>query len=351
MLVTNNELLSLFLTTVDDYTRIAAQLPISDGLKAFDFDSSHVTSALVCLNEDRIAIEVRIMLQRKYFQNDERLHLKKVAKAAKEENVLTESEAESFLDELRRVHEVPIELALSDGQTISTQFSNIEDIAYGTLLHGDIERVRRSLAYPADMRLLSLVDYVLKREGLLLALRDLCLSAGISPLGSVATEKAPVLRQTVGDASNMHISGSPYWSSFIGRDADESDLQAIVERSSMEDNLAVLTAMVFFSLLREDPLDVSALRQHTTRMSWLRFGDYKRAADVVKGIDYPGVSSRVLHEGGTNYAQVRVLPQVMSPWITDTPQLTQGCACMIAMKKSSGVWKVNGIGLPGKVEH
>ena len=346
MSVTNDELLSLFLSTVDDYTRIAAQLPVSDGLKAFDFDSSHVTSALANLDEDRVAIEVRIMLQRKYFQNGERLQLKELVKAAKEENVFTEDEAESFLDDVKSIHEVPIELALSDGRTISTQFLNIEDIAYGTLLHGDIERVRRSLAYPTDMRLLSMAGCVLKREGPLFALRDTCLSAGISPLGATVTEKAPVLRQSVGDASNMRISGSPYWSNLIGNDANESDMRAIVERSSIEDNLAVLTAMVFFSLLREDPLDVSALRQHTTRMSWLRFGDYKKAADVVKGIDYPGVSSRVLHEGGADYAQVRVLPQVVSPWITDTPQLVQACGCTIMMKKSKGSWKVNGIALP-----
>lgn len=148
MSATNDELLSLFLKTVDDYTRIAAQLPVSDGLKAFDFDSSHVMSALANFDRDRVAIEVRIMLQRKYFQNGEQLQLKKLVRVAEEENVLTADEAESFLDEVRSIHEVPIELVLSDGRTISTQFLNIEDIAYGTLLHGDIERVRRSLAYP-----------------------------------------------------------------------------------------------------------------------------------------------------------------------------------------------------------
>lgn len=346
MSATNDELLSLFLKTVDDYTRIAAQLPVSDGLKAFDFDSSHVMSALANFDRDRVAIEVRIMLQRKYFQNGEQLQLKKLVRVAEEENVLTADEAESFLDEVRSIHEVPIELVLSDGRTISTQFLNIEDIAYGTLLHGDIERVRRSLAYPTDMRLLSMADCVLKREEQLVALRDSCLSAGISPLGTTVTEKAPVLRQRVGDASNMRILSSPYWSNLIGNDANESDLRAIVERSGIEDNLAVLTAMVFFSLLLVDPLDASTLRQYTTRMSWLRFGDFRKAADVVKGIDHPGVSSRVLHEGGTNYAQVRVLPQVISPWITDTPQLIQAIGCIIEMKKSKGVWKVNGIALP-----
>ena len=61
------ETTSALLSTIDAYKKIADSLPISEELRAFRGDIREATAALDSIEEDSTAIDVRLMLQRKYF--------------------------------------------------------------------------------------------------------------------------------------------------------------------------------------------------------------------------------------------------------------------------------------------
>ena len=73
-----DQLLPLFLYTMRDYERITAYVAVSEGLRLFDFTSATTAGALASYESDSVAIDARLMLQRKYFQHDEGLHWKKL---------------------------------------------------------------------------------------------------------------------------------------------------------------------------------------------------------------------------------------------------------------------------------
>lgn len=336
-------LLSLFLYSMQYYDRTIKQLVVSEGLRRFDSSSSTVESALASFDSDCVAIDVRLMLQRKYFANSDKVQLKKLLEVARSIGVVNEADINAFRDRLISLNSRPIELSLSDGTTISEQYANAEDATYGALLHADLDRSLRLIRFPQEMRLLSLAPYILAREDLLLAFRDLCLDANLAPLEEDSIEKESILRWCKSTESERRIKNSPYWSNLIGHDLNKNELGEIANSNTLDDNIAILIATSFFQLLLERPLNVSALRKLVWEEFWEDWGNFERAANFVRTIDNPGGSSCVMHEGGNHYAQVKILPHVLDPWVTETPQLFRNAGCLICLTKRKTVWKVNGI--------
>lgn len=336
-------LLSLFLFSMQDYERIAKAVRVSEGLRLFDYASGFSPDVLAAYELDSAAIDVRVMLQRKYFQNGESLQLKQLVKLAELNGVIDKPTADRLSSRLRDIRDKPIEISLSNGDLVADQFKNAEDEAYGTLLHGDLDKTRRLLERPEEMRLLSLAPYILERESILLEFKDVLIAAGIEPLRTTSKMRAAVLRGSHGASSSLGITGSPFWSSVIGRDADEADLREILARNTPDDNNVLRIASQFLVLLQSDPLDKGALRKLVWMRNWVSWGDFIEGASLIRQIPNFGISSHVMHEGGERYAQVKVLPHVEAPWLTETPQLLSDFGCLICLTKRGNTWKVNGL--------
>lgn len=337
--------LSLFLYSMQTYEHISNQLPVSEGLRQFDGRSSTSNTALASIESDCVAIDVRLMLQRKYFSNKEKVQLKKLIRVARNVKSVGGEQIEVIVDRLKAVNSKPIELALADGTIISEQYANAEDATYGVLLHADMERSLRLQSYPEEMRLLSLSPYVLSREEVLFDFRDLLEKSGIESLQAGRRTKAPVLRWRETSRDERGIVQSPYWSNFAGRDLDDSELYDVAKANTLDDNLIVMTVFTFINLLRAKSLDVPTLRKLVWRDFWNDWGDFEQAAQAVRAIPEPGFSSRIKHEGGHEYAQVTILPEVIKPWVTNVPQLFVSNGCTVCLIKRGGIWKVNGIAI------
>lgn len=335
--------LSLFLFSMQDYERIAKTIHVSEELRSFDYARGFSRDALAFCESDSAAIDVRVMLQRKYFQDGERLQLKKLIKLAVRIGVMDEPTSEKLLSRMLNIHGKPIEISLSNGDIVTDQFTNAEDEAYGTLLHGDLDRARRLLERPGEMRLLSLSPYILERECLLFEFRDALIAAGVEPLQAESKLRASVLRESHGSSSDLGITGSPFWSNVIGRDADESDLRDILASSSLDDKRVLYIASEFLGLLKSDSLDKKALRKLVWKRNWLSWGDFTEGSYLIRQIPNCGISTSVMHKGGESYAQVKVLPHVEAPWLTETPQLLSDNGCLICLTKRRNTWKVNGM--------
>lgn len=336
------QLLSLFLYSMQSYDFMAKQLAVSEGLRQFDGTSSTAASALAAFESDCAAINVRLMLQRKYFATRDAIQLKKLLQAARDAGFFEESDASDFFNRLVSTHSEPIELSLSDGTTISDQYENAADATYGSLLHADLKHTLRLIRFPQEMRLLSLAPYVLAREELLYAFRDLCLNAGFSALEENLGDKAAILRRPELSEAERSIERSPYWSNIVGRDIDETELEEFANANTLDDNLAILIAASFVRLLQKHPLDEASLRELTWEEFWIDKDDFEQSYAIMQAIENPGISSKVMHKGGEGYAQVKVLPNVLEPWMTDTPQLfiNKG-GCLVHLTKREGIWKID----------
>lgn len=338
-----NRLLSLFLYSMQYYDRTTKQLPVSEGLREFDGSSSTASSALASFESDCAAIDVRLMLQRKYYSNSDSVQLKKLLDAVRNTDLVDELRIDDLRNRLISLNSKPVELSLSDGTIASGQYANAEDATYGSLLHADLSRSLRLIQFPQEMRLLSLAPYILAREQLLFAFRDLCLDAGFTALEERRTRKESILRWSESSNAERSIKKSPYWSNIVGRDLDEEGLEEIISGNDPDENTAIVIATAFFQLLLEHPLDVPALRNLTCKKLWKNRSSFEQLANIACAIENPGVSSHVMHKGGKNRAQVKILPHVLDPWTTETPQLFRNNGCLIYLIKRKGVWKVSGI--------
>ena len=345
--IDNASLLSLFIFTVQEYDAITACVPlptkiecssISDplGLRGSKIEDIEMVWTAIC---------VRMMLQRKYFSNSERVQLKKLFDIAETDPRFSAKAIGDLSKRLKQPLGRDIELLLQDGNDVQGHFSNIEDIVYGSLLHADYDRAMRLQAIPNNVRMRALAPFVFSREQIIFKFRDLCISAEVPMLARIDGDKAAVLNLDTSRGEAKEVSGSPYWSNIAGHDADVDELVCIAEKLSDDDAAAFLIAKVFVGLLMEDPLDVEKLDDVVWQDSWLYRDGFKHAAGLIRSIPEIGASSHIAHEGGPNNAQVKLFPIVPNAWITNTPQLLTN-VYQLHLEKRRGEWKVIAITEP-----
>ena len=165
---------------MEPYHRAVDVLPFSEGLLAFDGTSPTVERALASLVTDDVALETRLMLQRKYFQNREMLHFRKVVSALKSSGKVNATNLAALNDGIAAMEEVELEIGAGNGELKRGAYQNTEDSMYGFLLHADMEKARRMALISDSGRILALRDYVLKREKLLLLIEKTIQGAGVS---------------------------------------------------------------------------------------------------------------------------------------------------------------------------
>lgn len=345
--IDNASLLSLFMFTVQEYDAITACVPlptkiecssISDplGLRGSKIEDIEMVWTAIC---------VRMMLQRKYFSNSERVQLKKLFDIAETDPRFSAKAIGDLRKRLKQPLARDIELLLQDGNDVQGHFSNIEDIVYGNLLHADYDRAMRLQAIPNYVRMHALAPFVFSREQIIFKFRDLCISADVPTLARIDGDKAAVLNLDTSRGDAKEVVGSPYWSNVAGHDADVDELVCIAEKLSDDDAAAFLIAKVFVELLMEDPLDVEKLDDVVWQDSWLYRDGFKHPAELIRSIPEIGASSHIAHEGGPNNAQVKLFPNVPNAWITNTPQLLTNCY-QLNLEKRCGEWKVIAITEP-----
>lgn len=346
-IIDNASLLSLFMFTVQEYDAITACIPLPTKIECSSISDPLGLRGSKIEDVEMVwtAISVRMMLQRKYFSNGERVQLKKLFDIAETDLRFNTKAIGDLRERLKQPLGRDIELLLQDGNDVQGHFSNIEDIVYGSLLHADYDRAMRLQAIPNNVRMHALAPFVFSREQIIFKFRDLCISAEVPTLARIDGSKAAVLNLDTSRGEAKEVSGSPYWSNIAGHDADVDELVCIAEKLSDDDAAAFLIAKVFVGLLMEDPLDVEKLDDVVWQGSWLYRDGFKHAAGLIRSIPDIGASSHIAHEGGPNNAQVKLFPNVPNAWITNTPQLLTN-VYQIHMEKRCGEWKVIAITEP-----
>lgn len=336
------ELLGLFIFSMEPYHRAADVLPFSEGLLAFDGTSRTLDDALVSVESDTVALESRLMLQRKYFQNRETVHFRNVMEVLEFSGKVDAADIAALKDAIAELREIELELGTGNGELRRGAHQNIEDATYGFLLHGDMSRARRVASTSNADWVLALSNIVVKREKLLFLLERVIRNAGFLPLSeTVEDERSAVVRFSKTMDGDLGIRKSPRWSNLAGKDLSDAEIDSFAAENNADDNTAILMAAQFLNALAAVPLNVKELRKRTVPRTWLQWGDYSEAAAKYAAFRSPGFSSRVLHNGGPKFAQVKIFEGVEAPFSTNTPQLIEGVS-FVTLEKLRGEWKVLG---------
>ena len=247
----NASLLSLFMFTVQEYDAITACVPLPAKIECSSISDP---LGLRCSKIEEIekawtAICVRMMLQRKYFSNGERVQLKKLFDIAETDSRFNTKTVGDLRKRLKQPLGRDIELMLQDGNDVQGHFSNIEDIVYGSLLHADYDRAMRLQAIPNHARLHALAPFVISREQIIFKFRDLCISAEVPTLARTDGDKAAVLNLDISRGETKEVTGSPYWSNVAAHDASVPEIVAIARTLPIDDASAILTAHNFVKML------------------------------------------------------------------------------------------------------
>ena len=240
------QLISAFISSLDAYQVIADGLPISNGLKNFRGNNSEMEAAVALMENDLTVVDVRLMLQRKYFSYNEKVNVKKLLKKVIETHPEKSNEIEAMLHRLEEINTSAIMLALPDGTFFSNKYEIAEKIIYGFYLHADVDKIQPLMNLSPQMKLIAIAPYVIEREKLLFDIRSLFISLGYCSFLPKHADKAGMLSFDSQLSEEKNVVSSPFWSNFLGHDASDEELSTIVSENTLDDNIALLVGGTFF---------------------------------------------------------------------------------------------------------
>ena len=333
--------LSLFLFTTDTYFRLAKDLPVNSGLASIGDAFPDAVLACPYTEEDYVGIVTRLVLQRKYFAPDDRVHLRNLLAYARDELLQCADEIGricSYLDEVNQ----RFRLSFPDGSERNGLWRSVEPILYGDLLHADRDKADLLLQLTESEWMLFTCPFVLGREKALEQFRELLLREGIRPYAVEVQDRATVICWGETVDVQQAVTGSPYWANLAGRDASEDEIIEALNGLDETDAEVLTVCMGFFAMLRAERTNYRTLRKSVVWWTRKDLGDFSEAISYVRSIDNPGFSSKVRYYNNGAMATVRVWPKVVSNILIEHPQVTEQIE--IRAIRFFGKWKVHSIG-------
>lgn len=244
------------------------------------------------------------MLQRKFFSRGGNVYLPDLLRDAKGEHVFDSREIDNMLEKLDDFNNKPIELIAPNGSVMEGNYRIAETIIYGYYLHADTDKLDSLLHLPMRAITMLIAPFVLGRETILYRARDLL---SISSYEALAKEcmASGFLRFNPVQVEDREIEASPFWKNACGHDASYDEICTSAQANTLDDNIVIILAAAFFKELAKPDYDVEVLRGLVWDNFWDDWGDFSESHEFVSSFESPGFSSKVLHEGGKEYAQVK----------------------------------------------
>ena len=336
------ECIFAFIQTMNAYKFIVQELPLSEELKLFAEGQFKTLDLSRLAKSDPAFVDIRLMLQRKYFSRGGNVYLPNLLKEGTSVSDLNHEAIKSIDENLESLNNRPIELVSPNGSVIKSNYKIAEAIIYGHYLHADTEKLESLLHLPLRTVTLLIAPFVIGRENILLRATDL-FSNYCPKVVMMKDEASGFLRLDPESTEKREVNASPFWRNAYGHDAAYEEICSIAQANTLDDNMVIMLAATFFKELARPDFDKDALREFVWKDYWKDWGDFSEANRIASTFEHPGFSSEVLHNGGENHAQVKILPHVIEPWITNTAQYPLSETCSVLLTKRNGEWKINGL--------
>lgn len=335
--MTDEKTLQLFLYSMKTYDKFAASLPINKELRVLENRLPQEAIVNGISDDDFIGINVRLMLQRKYTQQSERLHIPKILAAAKRVSPSNSDRYDKLLADYKHIGTQPFEITMPDGEIDSSLFHAVHDLTYGVLLHADEDKIARLSQVPKSMRMAFTCKYVIEVDELLSAIQAELVNDGQQPYSIDEHGGAVSIYWGSTDGRSRAISNSPYWKNLIGHDLALDDLLAAVPNMSKDDMKVFLVCLSFVNLLEEEDLNVDALKKLVAPWTIKDWGDFSDASNELKKYSI-GMSLEIKYGDDGRTAIVKLLPNVDEPFSITEPQMIEGGS--MTLVRFFGNWKV-----------
>lgn len=336
--MTDEKTLQLFLYSMETYDKFATSLPINKKFQSLKngLPCQPITSEIS--EENFIRVNVRLMLQRKYTQRSESVHIPKVLIAAKKIIPTNSDRYDELFTRYTNIGTQPFEISMPDGEIGSSLFHAVQDLTYGVLLHADADKIIHLLQVPESMRISFTCKYVMEIEELLGAIKNELINDGQKSFSiNNNHDRSVAVYWGNSDEHSRSISNSPYWTNLIGHNLTLDDLLAMVPSMSQDDKAIYLVCSSFVNLLREEVLRIDRLEKLVapwTIKDWDEFGD---ASNLMKKHSL-GMSLKIGYSDDANIAIVELLPNVDEPFSITKPQIIESGS--MTLVRVSGNWKV-----------
>lgn len=339
-------ILELFLTTVKEYKRFMERLPINenDSLVETIYNASNEDN----FESDYIAIQVRLMLIRKYINKNENVYIEKMIDEAKElfpNNII-------FLDEINREYlqlfKKSFELIYSNGIKNGI-FESIENVMYGLYLHADEERIIRLSHTKESFRIFYLKRFVLAVEKIIIKIYNFLVDKGVSVINEQEHNKAPVIHLGEQGKTSQNIKGSPYWENLYGHDITDQDVEVLfgqyLQEDSNDEKEIYMKVHYFLNEITKDNVSIEKLREIVFVPTIDDWGDFTEAISYYKQITNPGLSSKIRFNNKKNVAYMIVVPKVDGGFVIDSPHIMSNLNYItLIMDDNINEWRVFAFG-------
>jgi len=330
--------MELFVTTMKEYKRFANYLPLNSNNQSLintTFDEAVY-----------IAINVRLILMRKYVNKNDAMFYERIIDEVKNEFV----DDLDILDDMKTrfsiINNQSFEQVLSDGTKLNL-YESIEDIMYGLYLHADQDKIIRLSYTDKLLRFFCTHKFVKEIEVVLIELYDFLSIRNVQEIGEVIHSKASVVNLDANGAATQSIQKSPYWENLYGSEMNDGDIKATFVNFSEEEIEVYFIAHLFLEELGKDDCSIENLRNMVHASTIESWGDFSEAVSFFKSIQNVGMSNRIRFNDERYTAYVRIIPHVVSPFVTNTPQVISGVYDITLYKApGSNEWKIFRFGDP-----
>jgi hypothetical protein len=328
-------ILDLFVTTIKEYKRFSKQLP----LKNYE-ENSTVDESLYA------AIQVRLMLLRKYISKNSNVYFENLVIYAKSIFQQEANHLQNMMQTFLQFNQQSFEHILSDGTKLNL-YESIEDVMYGLYLHADYDKVIRLSRTSETLRVYFTKIYVVEVEKIIFELYDFLTSKNILGITQSTHEKSPVINLENIDCLSQDIKNSPYWKNLYGQDVADEEMESFFTDLSEDERYLIVCSNLFLTELEKDDYSIEILRRMVHESTFEQWGDFSEANYHIRMIKNRGISSIVRFNDDKDIAYVRIFRNVDSAFVIQSTQIITGINDITFYKdKINNDWKIFSIGEP-----
>ena len=294
----DEEYLSLFLRTVDEYNKIVDMFPSDLEKNVY----------LGIEDSDIVAVSIRAFLLRKFITRNDNVHIGKIIKKAI--NVFPEIEQnlqKLYSTFIEKYNENMIQIDASGRESNLREV--FDDVIYGIYLHADFERVERLNNSTDYSRYLLLRRLVSSMEDIFSELYETIKTENPELIQNQSEfERAVVVRDF--ETNEDSLKGEGYWENLVVEELNDPTMKEIIQKQSLQDLLILQTAGIFVRNIIDRKISFDDMKDIVFLPTMSDWNDFSGAIDLVTQLGECGMGTTVKYSEERDVAYVKILKNV-----------------------------------------
>lgn len=289
------DVINLFHLTMQEYQKITG---IKEMVLNQEYESERMYTAL----------QLRLMLMRKYITKKEQVYILKVISEIEYIIGKENTDISKILDEFNSIIKKQNIHRLSDGTELNI-FESLNNLMYGLHLHSDSSRIDNLNLTNEALTTHLTYNFIKNFEPLLFKLNDLIIEENLILEKVYNIEKSPVLiLEKAFETKN--VIKSEFWTNIQGKDIKDVDLHKYSKFLNKVESKMIEDLELFFELLKDTKLNANHLRKMVVFSTLGDWTNFEIVAGYVSGIKNLGFSNKIRYSKNMKRAYIYLLPNI-----------------------------------------